>query len=129
MHSVIFRTSLLIKNRLIFGQFSNPSWSKKGHEPSWKTFSSSYGSSQLGSDSSLLASFCRIYILSSDSDIYVKKISEMRTSSKYQKRQKHEQIFKMSLKKYWTNNIRFAYNVWIFPNKHENNLTVDKDCA
>ena len=54
------------------------SWAK----PSWKTFSSSYGSNQLGSDSSLLASFCRIYILSSDSDIYVKKISEMRTSSK-----------------------------------------------
>ena len=27
---------------------------KKGHEPSWKSFSSSYGSSQLGSDSSLI---------------------------------------------------------------------------
>ena len=32
-------------------QFSIPSWSEKGHEPSWKSFSSSYGSSQLGSTS------------------------------------------------------------------------------
>ena len=38
---------------LFFSQFSIPSWSKKGHKPSRKSFSSSYGSSQLGLGSSL----------------------------------------------------------------------------
>ena len=46
------------KFRLVFSQFSISSWSEKGHEPSraepsWKFFSLSYGSIQLGSDSSL----------------------------------------------------------------------------
>ena len=40
--------------QLVFGLFSVSSWSEKGHEPSWKSFSSSYGSSQLDSDSSLV---------------------------------------------------------------------------
>ena len=50
-----------IKISARFGQFLISSWREKGHEPSraepsWKSFSSSSGSSQLGSDSSLVAS-------------------------------------------------------------------------
>ena len=37
-----------------FGHFSISSWKQKGHKPSWKSFISSYGSSQLSSGSSLL---------------------------------------------------------------------------
>ena len=52
---VIFKT---IKFGFLFAQFLISSWSKKGHEPSraepsWKSCSSSYDSSKLGSDSSL----------------------------------------------------------------------------
>ena len=48
-----------IKISARFGQFSISSWREKGHEPSraepsWISFSSSSGSSQVGSDSSLL---------------------------------------------------------------------------
>ena len=45
---------------LVFGRFLLPSWVKKvtsRAEPSWKSFSSSYGSSQLGSDSSLIFTY------------------------------------------------------------------------
>ena len=43
----------------------SPSWSKKltsRAEPSWKNFSSSYSSSQLGSGSSLVVKFAKIFV-------------------------------------------------------------------
>ena len=55
---------LKIEFQLVFGQFSTSSWSEKGHEPSWKSFSSSYGSSQLGLD--LSSTYLRMYEISVD---------------------------------------------------------------
>ena len=46
------------KFQLVFCRVSILSWREKGHEPSWKSFRSSSGSSQLGSDSSLVFSDC-----------------------------------------------------------------------
>ena len=50
---MIYEKKIKIKISARFGQFLISSWMEKGHEPSWKSFSSSSGSSQLGSDSSL----------------------------------------------------------------------------
>ena len=67
---MLFWTSLLWKKiRLVFGQFSIRAEVKKvtsRAEPSWKTFSSSYDLSHLGSDSSLLSNLVNSWNLTTN---------------------------------------------------------------